>query len=357
MTSRERVQRAFAHDQPDFPPCDYFGTPEIRASLMKFFGVDDEEKIVERLGTDIRYINPPYIGPVLRKFQDGSEMDIWGVRKKRMPNEYGDYAEAINFPYAAWTCVEQAQKFSWPDPAWYDYEAVAQMCKRLPGLAVATGGFYVQDFINSVAYGRGVEQVLIDIAQEDAVYLYIVEKRHRFYMEVIERTLEAAGGRIDFVLCGDDFGTQRGLMISPEAFNRIFAARKKELFDMVHSYGAKVSHHSCGSTAKLIQRFIEIGMDALQTIQPQALGMNPYELKTRFGGQIVFHGALDVQGWLQHAIPNQIRAEVFRLSDEVGAGGGYILSPSHNIQPDTPLENVLTLYRAIAEYRGLPETF
>jgi uroporphyrinogen decarboxylase len=80
--------------------------------------------------------------------------------------------------------------------------------------------------------------------------------------------------------------------------------------------------------------------------------MNPYELKRDFGGQIVLHGAVDVQGWLQRATPAEIRAEVHRLIDEVGQGGGYILAPCHQIQPDTPLENVLALYEAVAERRG-----
>jgi uroporphyrinogen decarboxylase len=93
-------------------------------------------------------------------------------------------------------------------------------------------------------------------------------------------------------------------------------------------------------------------MDSLQTIQPQAEGMNPYELKVEFAGQIVLHGAVDVQGWLQQATPREVRAEVHRLMDEVGRGGGYILAPCHNIQPDTPLENVLALYDAVAERRG-----
>jgi uroporphyrinogen decarboxylase len=93
-------------------------------------------------------------------------------------------------------------------------------------------------------------------------------------------------------------------------------------------------------------------MDALQTIQPQAAGMNPYELKAAFRGRIAMHGAVDVQGWLQRATPAQIAAEVDRLMDEVGAGGGYILAPSHQIQPDTPLENVLTVYRTVQRRRA-----
>jgi uroporphyrinogen decarboxylase len=226
------------------------------------------------------------------------------------------------------------------------------MCDRYPGKALLTGAFAVQDFINGAAFGRGVEQTLVDIALEDPVLGFITEKRHRFYMELIERTLQAARGKLDLVLCGDDFGSQRGLMISPAAFDRLFADKKKEFFDMVHSYGSKVTHHCCGSSRKLIPRFIELGMDALQTIQPQAHGMNPYELKSEYRGRIVLHGAVDVQGWLQRATSGEIKEEIDHLVEEVGKDGGFIIAPCHQIQPDTPLENVLALYRALAERRA-----
>ena len=93
-------------------------------------------------------------------------------------------------------------------------------------------------------------------------------------------------------------------------------------------------------------------MDALQTVQPQAEGMDPYELKAAFAGQIALHGGVDVQGWLQRATLPEVETGVNRLMDEVGAGGGYILAPSHNIQPDTPLENVLAVYQTVAKRRG-----
>jgi uroporphyrinogen decarboxylase len=352
MTPRERVKAAFAHTQPDFTPCDYFATPEIRQALLEHFGVRTDDEICDSLGTDIRYVNPPYKGPPLPRFDDGSTMDIWGVRRRPMPNEYGEYAEPVEWPYAEWQSVEQAEAFDWPSPDWYDYDAVPRLCGKYAGLAVGTGSFGIQDFINGVAFGRGVEQVLLDIALEDPVYLYLVERRHRFFMAVIERTLEAANGRIDFVLCGDDFGSQRGPLISQATFDRLFAPKKKELFDLAHSCGVPVSHHCCGSTRELIPRFIEIGMDALQTIQPQAAGMDPYELKQAFRGQLVLHGGVDVQGWLQRATTEEVEAEMDRLMDVVGLGGGFILTPCHNIQPDTPTENVLAMYRAVGERRA-----
>ena len=269
-----------------------------------------------------------------------------------MPNEYGEYAEPVGAPYAGWKTVEQAEAFNWPQPDWFDYDAIPAMCGQFPDVAIAAGDFPVQDFINGVAHGRGVQQVLLDIATEDPVYLFIVGKRHQFYLRYVERILDAAGGRIDMVLCGDDFGSQRGLLISPKSFDKLFAPKKKEMFDLVHSYGAKVTHHCCGSSRALIPRFIKCGMDALQTIQPQAAGMDPYELKAEFAGAITLHGAVDVQGWLQRSTPEEIRREVYRLMDEVGAGGGFIISPCHQIQPDTPLENVLALYETIARRRG-----
>lgn len=352
MTSRERVRSAFAHVQPDCTPCDYFGTPEIDQALEMHFGVTGGEAIRRCLEVDLYNIQPPYAGPPLRAFDDGSTIDMWGVRRKPVPNEYGEYDEPVESPYAEWVTVEEVEAFSWPSPDWFDYEALPALCRRYDGHGIMAGSFGIQDFINGVAFGRGVEQTLVDIALEDPVYLAIVAKRHSFYLEYVERMLEACRGRIDVVLCGDDFGSQRGALISAASFDRLFAAKKRELFDLVHSYGAKVSHHCCGSSVELIPRFIEVGMDALQTVQPQAQGMNPYKLKRDFGEHLVLHGAVDVQGWLQRADPVEVEEEVHRLMDEVGRDGGFILGPCHNIQPDTPVENVLALYSAAAHRRN-----
>ncbi|MCC6127349.1 MAG: hypothetical protein IT426_20500 [Pirellulales bacterium] len=368
MTPRERVRAALAHAQPDFTPCDYSATPEIHQGLLRHFGIKsavelgpamggsastlEDCRVAERLGTDIRYVNPPYVGPGLPKFDDGSSVNIWGIRRRPMANEYGEYAEPVGAPYAAWKSPEEIESFPWPSPDWFDYASLPAICAIYPDSAIAVGGTNVQDFINGTAFGRGVEQVLLDIAAEDPVYLAIVERRHRFYMAFIERALQAAGGRIDIVYCGDDFGSQRGLLISPRTFDRLFAPKKKELFDLAHAHGAKISHHCCGSSRAIIPRFIECGMDALQTIQATAVGMNPYELKREFAGKLALHGAVDVQGWLQRVTPLEVAAEIDRLMDEVGAGGGYILGPSHNLQPDTPLENVLAVYRTVAKRRG-----
>ena len=146
--------------------------------------------VADRLGTDIRYVGPPYIGPQLPEFDDGSSTNLWGIRRRPMPNEYGEYAEPVGRPYAAWTTVAEAQQFPWPNADWFDYSAIPAACAKYPNMAIAAGGMHVQDFINGVAFGRGVEQVLLDIALEDPVFLYIIECRHRFYLAYIERILD-----------------------------------------------------------------------------------------------------------------------------------------------------------------------
>ena len=123
MNSRERVQASLEQRQPDFTPCDYFSTPEIQQALLEHFGVETDREIRQQLGTDIRYVNPPYTGPELRSFEDGSNMNLWGIRMKPTANEYGEYDESVSWPYGEWETVEEAEKFSWPSADWFDYGA------------------------------------------------------------------------------------------------------------------------------------------------------------------------------------------------------------------------------------------
>ena len=353
MTPRQRVQAALNHTQPDYTPCDYYATPEIHEALLRHFGLGEPRRIggtmggsasaledggvAERLGVDIRYVNPPYIGPPLASYPDGSSTNLWGIRRRPMPNEYGEYAEPVGSPYAAWTTIEEADKFPWPSPDWFDYAALPALCAKYPDLAIIAGGTYVQDFINGVAFGRGIEQVFLDIALGDPVYLHLVERRHRFYMAYIERILEAAGRTHRRGPLRRRFRQPAGLV---DFAGHVRQALRRQEEGTVRP-GPRLRRQGVAPLLRfqprLFPRFIQCGMDALQTVQPQAAGMNPYELKAEFAGRIALHGAVDVQGWLQRSTPKEIEAEVNRLMDEVGRGGGYILAPSHHIQPDTPL--------------------
>jgi uroporphyrinogen decarboxylase len=116
------------------------------------------------------------------------------------------------------------------------------------------------------------------------------------------------------------------------------------LIHLAAQHRKPVMFHCCGSVHPLVPRLIEMGLRILNPIQPGARNMEPERLAADFGGQLVFHGGIDVQRFLPQATPDEVRAEVARVASILGRNGGYIVSGSHHLQADTPLENVLAMY-------------
>ena len=114
----------------------------------------------------------------------------------------------------------------------------------------------------------------------------------------------------------------------------------------------KIAWHTCGSIVPIIPDLIEIGLDILNPIQPEAEGMDPGYLKREFGRDLIFFGGISVQNLMPYGDPESIREEVKRLCGILGEGGGYIVAPAHNIQYDTPVENILALFEAMNELSG-----
>lgn len=91
-------------------------------------------------------------------------------------------------------------------------------------------------------------------------------------------------------------------------------------------------------------RFVAMGLDVLDSVQPEPEGMVPSELAAEFGDDLCFCGLISTQRTLPRGTPEEVREEVRRTIEAMARGGGYILAPAHNIQPDVPVENVLAMY-------------
>lgn len=143
------------------------------------------------------------------------------------------------------------------------------------------------------------------------------------------------------------YSPQNGLLISPEKWHKLFFAKLKAMCDLGHRYSAKVMLHSCGSTRPIWPGLIEAGVDIYDTVQPEAAQMNPAELKEEFGDRICFHGTISTQRTLPFGTTEQVAEEVRLRIKTVGKDGGFIVAPAHNIQPDTPVENILALYEEV----------
>ena len=113
---------------------------------------------------------------------------------------------------------------------------------------------------------------------------------------------------------------------------------------------AKVFFHTCGSVADIMDDLVEIGVDILNPVQVTAAGMEPSRLKKLYGDKLSFWGAIDTQHVLPNGGTRDVKVEVERRVEELGRGGGYVLTAVHNIQPDVSTENILAMYRHAREY-------
>jgi len=363
MDARERVSLTLAHKEPDRVPIDYWATKEINRKLLSHMGFSTQENLLQHFDVDFRYIDGPmYIGPEPQVHEDGSVEDHWGVPRVRVKvgsgEETGEYQEVINFPLSEATSVDQIRDYpKWPNPDWFDYQPVREQVAQ----ARATGKVvvFMGDRMNRCAqlkpamYVRGIEQILLDLALNPEIAEYIFQRVAAFYLEYSRRTFEAADGGIDIFMTGDDFGTQKGLFMSPDMWRRFLRPGFKAFIELGKRYGCTIAHHSCGSIQPIIPDLIECGLDILNPIQPEARDMAGADLKKLFGDALCFHGSISIQRTLPFGTPDDVRNEVRDRFEALGPGGGFIFCTAHNIQADTPVENVEALfeaYQALGKY-------
>ena len=360
MTARERVKMAINFEEPDRIPIDNWMVPEIKKRCMNYWGCDSEEELLAFLGVDVRdNYGPSYVGQTFKEFDDGTVADLWGVRRKIVTYGKGTPHEGI-FKEVAWsplehmTSVEEINAYEgWPSPDWWDYSKMREECAYWhPEYFVLNKGDRLDRTaqLKPMMYLRGIEQTYIDLARNPKIVECIRDHIVNYFVEYNPRVFEAGGDEVDMFMMGDDMGGQRGPLISVEMWRRYFGEAYRKYCDIAHKYGLKVMYHTCGDVYKLIPEFIENGLDCLQSLQPQATNMDIKRLKQEFGKDLSFQGGMDIQQILPLGTPDDVRKMVKYAADNAKKGGGYIFGTAHNIQADTPMENVAALFEGYHEY-------
>ena len=188
------------------------------------------------------------------------------------------------------------------------------------------------------------QNFLVWMATKPDVLKAIIAHMVDYEVEATRRFLDAADGMIDITYFGNDFGTQRGLFVSPQMWQEFIRAPLKRYFDISHDFGCKVMKHSCGAIRDIIPFLIEDGVDILDPVQVAAAGMSLPDLVRDFGDQLSFHGAVDTQRTLPFGSAAEVRAEVRSYIDLTRDTGGYILCGSQDFIEDIPLDNILAMY-------------
>lgn len=229
-------------------------------------------------------------------------------------------------------------------PGWKE-EALAAL-QSLPGhFTVAGFGFGLFERTWTL---RGFDGALMDAAGDPDFYDELVEQVTLHQMAVIERLLELP---VDAVMFSDDWGYQRGVLLGNERWRRFIKPRLARQYEQVHRAGKYTVSHCCGCVSDIIPDLIEIGLDVLESVQPEA--MDIYDLKRRYGKHITFWGGLGSQSTIPFGKPESIRREVRRLAREMGRGGGYILGPAKALQPETPTANAAAVVESFLEQAGV----
>lgn len=342
MNSRERVQQAARHREPDRVPWHIWYTPQVGAELARLFGVSGAALEIA-IGNDILMT---HVG-VNRGFDvdlaPGAEyVDEWGIRYKHVFH----YNEVVANPLAE---VDDLSTYHLPDPA------APQRWRVLDGLLAHYGGTHciAADMSSNLFeigfHLRGMERWLADLVLEPAFVQALLDRLLAFDEEIAR--LAVARG-VDIVWLGSDLASQRGMIISPQLWRGLFKPRTAQLIAAIRRAAPNmlVAYHSCGAIRSVIPDLIEIGVDILNPIQPLAQGMEPKDIKRDFGAVLTLHGGLDVQQVMPYGTPEQVRDAVRRLFDTLAPGGGYIFGPAHALQPDVPLANIEAMLQAAADY-------
>ncbi len=154
---------------------------------------------------------------------------------------------------------------------------------------------------------------------------------------------------IDGVLLGSDWGAQNNLLMSPAIWRKLIKPGEKKEYDLIHSYGKDVWLHSCGNITEIIPDLVEMGVDVLNPVQPEAMDISV--LKQTYNKNLTFWGGIGTQHVLLRSTPDEVKKEARRIRNMMAVNGGYIFSPSQSVQADVPVENVFALLEVAREGR------
>jgi uroporphyrinogen decarboxylase len=338
MNSLERFYATIERKPVDRPAA-WLGMPDRHAlpALLREYGVDSLHTLKLAIGDDFYAVEIPYDAPDAKAIYSAF-------------NWYGENApDDEHRTLTADGCFKDAGElkdlefFNWPDPALYiDRKECLRRVKRAPRVKAVLGVIWSAHFQDTcAAFGMGT--AMMNMLAEPEIYQAVDDKIVAFYLKANGIFYEATRGRLHAVLIGNDVGSQRALMVSPDLVRRYVIPGCRKLTEQAHSYGLKVIYHSCGAIADIIPDLIAAGVDAIHPIQARAEGMSAAALKTKFGGQVSFCGGVDVQDLMVNGTAEDVAGEVNRLRALFPTG--LILSPSHEaILPDVPPKNIRALF-------------
>jgi uroporphyrinogen decarboxylase len=375
ISHRERVQRALNHQETDRVPVDFGGGPATQihpdayGHLLTHIGFEAEEmrtrgrgagqvivpseKVLQHFDIDVRGIYPGRAdGDASATIDDHSYTDDWGVRWRKADMR----APYINVEGPLQHLVDPTpdalNSIPWPNPA--DPGRVRGLRDWAKQLHEQTDCGIVLNLGNTtLALAqrlRGFAELLEDLLLNPAFASALMERVTDIVCAIAEVTVGSVADLIDAVSTADDLGFQSQAFMHPDLYRTMVKPHHARFAATIHRITrAPVILHSCGAIRELLPDLIDAGIDVLNPIQVNAVGMSPVELKRKFGRDLCFWGGIDTQKVLPFGTAAEVETEVRSRIEDLGRGGGYVVASVHNIQADVPAENIVAMLTAATE--------
>ncbi len=412
MTSRERVMAAVSHKQPDYVPLDLGATPSSGISaiaynrLKKHLGmtgghtkiydvvqqvVYPEQEILDRFGVDVidigRVFNdrtedwydveladgsigqyPSWFHPQKQENGDWLVYDSENTLIAKMPVG-ATFFDQTYFPYlddypddysdldhqmgkVLWSALVHSPWDHAGDENFYQTlrQKVLALREQTDKALMITCGCNLFEW---GTFLRRMDNFLMDIYADPEHVQELVEQLMMRHLATLEKVCASVGDIVDILRFGDDLGMDTGMFMSQEKYRELFKPYHTKLNEYVHKHSnMKTFLHSCGSIYPIIGDLIDAGYDILNPVQTTARQMDPETLKREFGKDITFWGGgCNTRTVLNRSTPEEVYTYTRRMIDIFAPDGGFVFNQEHNIMPDVPPENILAMYRAVADAR------
>jgi uroporphyrinogen decarboxylase len=371
MTPRERVLASLGHQEPDRVPIAlgqatgdgitlgayrpllaHLGmepaTAQLKDARAQTARVD--EAVLRRFRVDSRGIGLSAPDGWKDKWLDARTVqDEWGVVRTRPADSH--YFDLCRSPFAEDPTRSAIASYDWPDPLnpgrYRGLREKARQLHRETDYAVVLDvncAFFLR-----CCELRGWENFYMDLVADVPFAEALMDRYLEIRLAMAERALEEVGDNVDVVMVtSDDLGMTEGPLISPALYRALIKPRQRRTFDAIRARtDAFLYYHTDGAVYSLLPDLVEIGAQVLNPIEVRAAGMgDTARLKREFGDRLAFWGAIDTHHVLPQGTVTEVREEVRRRILDLGPGGGYVVGPVHNIQPDVPPANVVAMYDA-----------
>lgn len=351
MTNRENFLSLLRRKGYERVPVEFVLCPYLQQVCKEKLGADDYEEYFQfpwRTVEDLRLRNhdtEKYRKYYQKPLAEGADIDLWGVGHEKSPNSM--HMTYMRHPLENMETLEEIQNYPFPDYGSADGSHQAAQVASLKERDLIALGNMRMTIWERAWYLRSMEELFCDMMDENEIAYFLFDKVTE---QAIIRATSYARAGVDVLFLGDDIGMQHTIMMSEELYCKWIKPRLKKLIDDVKKTNPDIIifYHSCGFIEPMIPHLIEAGIDVLNPIQSECMDFE--DIYHKYGDQISFHGTIGTQTVMPKGTPEEVKMAVWKNLDLAKEKGGIFVAPTHVLEPEVPLENILAYVEACRTY-------